>query len=132
MEFKQSAKVLSIVLLVGTILGFVFAVLVWSGNIYGGIIYLVFSLIQLVAFVFLFPAIVRGKDLHTIGNNTVLLCWVMLSIALTAMALILAPFFEGKPVVISYVAFAVYIIQVGVSIFTMYEAVKKAKADLII
>lgn len=132
MEFKQFAKISSIILFIGTIIILIFGALAWSRNVYAAYVYLIIGLIQFLVFVLIFLRIMKETNLLNIGNNIILLCWVMLSLALAGMTLILAPFFALEPKFIPYVVFTIYIIQVGLSIYTMYEAVKKANARLII
>jgi hypothetical protein len=133
MEFKRYVKISSGIVLIFPIVLLILAGIVWSQNVYTGIIYLVVGIIQLVGMVIIYPRIRKLEDVTEIGNKYVQHNWVVLSFAVTGCAVFLAPFFtQGVATAIPYIAFAVCVVSAGLSIFNLYKAVKEAKARLVV
>jgi len=133
MEFKRYVKFSSGVLIIFSIVLLVLAAVVWSQNIFTGIIYLAVGVIQLVGMALIYPRISKEEDLWELGNKFVQHNWITLSLGLTGCAMFLAPFFtEGVGTAVPYVAFAVCLVSVLLSIFNLYKAVKVAKARLVV
>jgi len=132
MEFKRYVKLSSGVLIIFSIVLLVLAAVVWSQNVFTGIIYLAVGLIQLVGMALIYPRISKEKDLWELGNKCVQHNWITLSLGLTGCAMFLAPFFAVDSTAIPYAAFAVCLVSVLLSIFNLYKAVKVAKARLVV
>jgi len=132
MEFKRYVKLSSGVLIIFSIVLLVLAAVVWSQNVFTGIIYLAVGLIQLVGMALIYPRISKEEDLWELGNKCVQHNWITLSLGLTGCAMFLAPFFAVGSTSIPYAAFAVCLVPVLLSIFNLYKAVKVAKARLVV
>jgi hypothetical protein len=133
MEFKRYVKISSGIIMIFPIVLLVLAAMVWSQNVFTGIIYLAIGIIQLVGMVLIFPRIRKEEDLWELGNKFVQHNWIVLSLGLTGVAMFLAPFFtEGVGTAVPYVAFAVCLVTLLWSILNLYKAVKETKARLVV
>lgn len=132
MKFKRYVKISSGIIMIFPIVLLVLAALVWSQNVFTGIIYLVIGLIQLVGMALIYPRISKEEDLWELGNKFVQHNWIVLSLGLTGCAMFLAPFFAVASTSIPIVAFTVCLITLLLSIFNLYKAVREAKARLIV
>jgi len=132
MEFKRYVKISSGIVLIFPIVLLILAGIAWSESIYTGIIYLVVGIIQLVGMVLIYPRIMKLEDVKEIGNKCVQHNWIVLSLGVTGCAMFLAPFFQLESMVIPYIAFAVCIPPILLGIISIYKAVTKAKARMIV
>jgi len=104
----------------------------WSENPYTGLIYLIVGVIQFLGGILLYPRIAKLKDLKEIGNRSVQLNWLILSIGIAGMALFMAPFFRLESMVVPYIAFILCVIAVLLSGFNIFIAVKQTKARMVV
>jgi len=133
MEFKKYIQISTSVFLILSIIVLILAGIVWSKNIYTGILYLVIGLTQLIATLLLFPRIGKTKDITELGNIAVVHNWAVLSIGIAGCFVVLAPFFKvNSMVVIPYVAFAICLIFALLGIFDIYKAIKDTKASMVV
>jgi cobalamin synthase len=132
MEFKKYVQISTGVLLTFSVILLILAGLAWSKNTYAGIIYLVIAIIQLMCALLLYPRIMRIEDITEIGNRSVQHNWLIVSIGISGCALFLAPFFRLDHMAVPYTAFTVCLISVLLSAFNIYNAVKQAKARMVV
>lgn len=132
MKFKKYTQISTGVLLIFSIILLVLAGVVWSKNIYAGVIYLIIGIIQLIATLSLYSRIGKIKDITEMGNMSVQFNWLILSIGIAGLALFLAPFFKIDSTAIPYIAFLVCFISVLLSVINIYKAIRETKAQMVI
>jgi len=132
MKFIKYIQISTGVLLIFSIILLVLAGVVWSKNIYAGIIYLIIGIIQLISTLSLYSRIGKIKDIIEMGNMSVQFNWLILSIGIAGVALFLAPFFKIDSTAIPYIAFAVCFISILLSIINIYKAIRETKAQMVI
>ena len=132
MEFKKYIRVTMLILVIIALIIIVFGAMNWSENLYTGLIYLVVGVIQFLGGILIYPRIAKLKDMKEIGNRSVQLNWLILSIGIAGMALFMAPFFRLEAMAIPYIAFILCVISVLLSGFNIFTAVKKAKARMVV
>ena len=132
MKFKRYVKISSGIIMIFPIVLLILAALVWSQNVFTGIVYLAIGVIQLVGMALIYPRISKEEDLWEMGNKYVQHIWIVLSLGLTGCAMFLAPFFAVASASIPRVAFAVCLITLLFSIFNLYKAVRETKARLVV
>ncbi|MBA7574655.1 hypothetical protein ES695_06205 [Candidatus Atribacteria bacterium 1244-E10-H5-B2] len=132
MKFTKYIQISTGVLLTFSIILLILAGVVWSKNIYAGIIYLIIGIIQLISTLLLYYQIGKIKDITEMGNRSVQHNWIILSIGIAGCALFLAPFFEIDSMAIPYTAFTVCLISILLSIINIYKAIREAKARMVV
>lgn len=132
MDFKKYSQITITILLVISIIIFVLGLVVWSENVYTGLIYIIVAAIMFLGCIFLYPRIAKIKDMAEVGNRSVQANWLVLSVGIAGMALFLAPFFKLDSMTVPWVAFVLCVIAVLLSAFNIYSAVKKAKARMVV
>ncbi|MEA1965053.1 MAG: hypothetical protein U9O41_08015 [Candidatus Aerophobetes bacterium] len=132
MEFKKYTQISTSVLLILSIILLVLAGMIWSKNIYAGVIYLIIGITQLISTLLLYPRIGKIKDITEIGNRAVEHNWIILSIGIAGCALFLAPFFKADSMAVPFAAFTVCLISILFSILNIYRAVREAKARMVV
>jgi hypothetical protein len=132
MNFKKYIQTMMSILLLFSIIIIVLGFLVWSKNVYTGLIYMIIAGIQFFGIVFLYPRIGKIDDMHEVGNRSVPHNWIVLSVGIAGAALFLAPFFKPDSMVIPFAAFVLCVIMIILSALNILFAVKKVKARTIV
>ena len=132
MDFKKYIQVTMLILVIIAVIIIVLGALNWSENPFTGLIYLIVGVIQFLGGILLYPRITKLEDLKEIGNRSVQLNWLVLSIGIAGMALFMAPFFRLESMAVPYIAFILCVIAVLLSGFNIFIAVKKAKARMVV
>jgi len=132
MEFKKYIKLTSLILVILSIILFVFSLLIWSSNQYAGFLYLIIAVVEFLGAIFVFPRIAGLEDMKEAGNRAVQQNWIVLSIGIAGMALFLAPFFRADSMTVPYIAFIICVVSVLLSAFNIYTAIKKVKARMVV
>lgn len=131
MEFKQYTNLMNSLFAVLGIILIALGVIVRGDNVYSGITYVLIGIVQLLIAGASFIRI-RDKDGRELGNVSVQHSWWLLSVGIAALALFPSDFFSVSSTAIGYSAIAIAIIWVVLNAVSIYVAVKKTKARLVV
>lgn len=131
MDFKKYTYSMSSLFAVLGLIVVILGVLVKGDNVYTGIIYVLIGVLQLLIATTAFPRF-RNKDEVGIGNITVQHNWWILSVGVAALALFPSAFFSIPATSLVYLTTGIALIWVVLSVTTIYVAVKRTNARLVI